>query len=238
VILALPRGGVPVAVEVAAALEAPLDLVLVRKIGLPARRELAMGAVVDGAHPIVVRNEDVIRRAGIGEAEFKTVCDRELAEMERRRERYLGNPPRVEVAGRTVIIIDDGVATGATIRAALRAIRMQRPGRLVLAVHGCADRCACRPAAGADHVVCLEDHDVFVAIGLYYAEFRQTTDLSTPWRAFPPRAGTGEGSSRPEKAGHRFRSLGSRAPPPHGEADARVLPVSIVRFAQGIAEGS
>jgi putative phosphoribosyl transferase len=117
VILALPRGGVPVAVEVAAALEAPLDLVLVRKIGLPARRELAMGAVVDGAHPIVVRNEDVIRRAGIGEAEFKTVCDRELAEMERRRERYLGNRPRVEVAGRTVIVIDDGVATGAIIRA-------------------------------------------------------------------------------------------------------------------------
>jgi putative phosphoribosyl transferase len=176
VILALPRGGVPVAAEVAAALEAPLDLVLVRKIGLPAEPELAMGAVVDGAAPIIVRNEDVIRGAGIDDAEFKAVCDRELAEIERRRECYLGDRPRVDVAGRTVIVIDDGVATGATIRAALRAIRMRKPGRLVLAVPvGSTDALAAlRQEAG--HVVCLEDHKPFGAIGVYYADFRQTTD--------------------------------------------------------------
>ena len=134
VVLALPRGGVPVAAEVAAALNAPLDLVLVRKIGVPFQPELAMGAVVDGGAPLVVRNEDVIRLAGIDEADFKAVCDSALAEIERRRQRYLGGRARVEVAGRTAIVIDDGIATGATTRAALRATRMRKPKRLVLAV--------------------------------------------------------------------------------------------------------
>jgi putative phosphoribosyl transferase len=100
VILALPRGGIPVAAEVAAALEAPLDLILVRKIGVPMQPELAMGAVVDGDAPIIVRNDDVIRLAGINESEFKAVCARELAEIERRRRRYLGNRARIGVAGR------------------------------------------------------------------------------------------------------------------------------------------
>ena len=134
VILALPRGGVPVAAEVAAALNAPLDLILVRKIGVPFQPELAMGAVVDGGAPIIVRNEDVIRHAGIDESEFKAVCDDEIAEIERRRQRYLGSRQRVDVSGRTAIVIDDGVATGATTRAALRATRMRKPKRLVLAV--------------------------------------------------------------------------------------------------------
>jgi putative phosphoribosyl transferase len=127
VILALPRGGVAVAAEVAAALEAPLDLILVRKVGLPSQPELAMGAVVDGADPILVRNQDVIRLAGVDEAEFNAVCDRELAEIKRRRARYLGSRERVELAHRVVIVIDDGIATGATTRAALRAIRMRDP---------------------------------------------------------------------------------------------------------------
>jgi putative phosphoribosyl transferase len=127
VILALPRGGVPVAAEVAATLKAPLDLILVRKIGVPFQPELAMGAVVDGGAPIIVRNEDVIRLAGIEEAEFKVICDSELAEIERRRQRYLGSRERVDIAGRTAIVIDDGVATGATTRAALRATRMRNP---------------------------------------------------------------------------------------------------------------
>jgi putative phosphoribosyl transferase len=133
-VLALPRGGVPVAAEVAAALDAPLDLILVRKVGVPFQPELAMGAVVDGSAPIVVRNEDIIRYTRIGEDEFQAVCDRELAEIERRRERYLGQRPRVEIAGRTAIVIDDGIATGATVRAALRAIRARNPRKLVLAV--------------------------------------------------------------------------------------------------------
>ena len=134
VILALPRGGVPVAAEVAAALNAPLDLILVRKIGVPFQPELAMGAVVDGGTPIIVRNEDVIQLAAIDESDFKAVCDSELAEIDRRRQRYLGSRERAGVAGRTAIVIDDGIATGATTRAALRATRMRNPKRLVLAV--------------------------------------------------------------------------------------------------------
>ena len=126
-ILALPRGGVAVAAEVAAALDAPLDLILVRKVGVPFQPELAMGAVVDGGASIIVRNEDVIEHVGIDEDGFKAVCDAEFAEIERRRERYLGDRERAEVAGRTAIVIDDGVATGATTRAALRATRMRNP---------------------------------------------------------------------------------------------------------------
>ena len=112
VVLALPRGGVIVAAEVAGALEAPLDLILVRKVGVPFQPELAMGAVVDGGAAIVVRNEDVIAHAGIGDAEFAAACDSELAEIERRRELYVGNSERAEIAGRTAIVVDDGVATG------------------------------------------------------------------------------------------------------------------------------
>ena len=176
VILALPRGGVPVAVEVAAALDAPLDLILVRKIGVPFQPELAMGAVVDGGAPIIVRNNDVIRLAGVAEAEFKIVCDRELAEIERRRHRYFGSRARIDVTGRTAIVVDDGVATGATTRAALQATRMRKPKKLVLAV-------PVAPADGldvlrdnADEVVCLETHDPFGAIGFYYWDFGQVSD--------------------------------------------------------------
>ncbi len=125
IVLALPRGGVPVAAEVAAALDAPLDLVLVRKIGLPGQEELAMGAVVDGGAPITVRNEDVILMAGIGEAEFSAVRDRELAEIERRRKHYIGTRARAEIKDHVAIVIDDGIATGATIRAALKALRLR-----------------------------------------------------------------------------------------------------------------
>jgi predicted phosphoribosyltransferase len=175
-ILALPRGGVPVAAEVASALNAPLDLLLVRKIGVPFQPELAMGAVVDGATPIVVRNEDVIRSAGIEEAEFKAVCDAELVEIERRRERYLGGRERVDVSGRTAIVIDDGIATGATTRAALRAVRMRHPKTLVLAVPVAPSESLSALRRETDEVVCLEDHDFFGAIGFYYRDFRQVSD--------------------------------------------------------------
>jgi putative phosphoribosyl transferase len=176
VILALPRGGVPVAAEVATALVAPLDLILVRKIGVPDQPELAMGAVVDGGDPIIVRNEDIIELAGIGQSEFKAVCDRELAEIERRRQRYLGNRQRADVAGRTAIVIDDGVATGATTRAALRATRMRKPKRLVLAVPVAPTHNLAALRADADDVVCLEDHEFFGAIGFYYLDFAQVLD--------------------------------------------------------------
>jgi predicted phosphoribosyltransferase len=124
---------VAVAAEVARALDAPLDLILVRKIGVPFQRELAMGAVVDGGTPLIVRNEDVIHLAGIEEPDFKAVCDRGLAEIERRRQLNLGPRERVEVADRIAIVVD-GIATGATTCAALRATCMRNPKRLVLAV--------------------------------------------------------------------------------------------------------
>jgi putative phosphoribosyl transferase len=176
VVLALPRGGVPVAAEIAAALLAPLDLVLVRKIGLPQQPELAMGAVVDGGHPLVVRNEEVIALGGIDQTEFEAVCQRELAEIERRRQRYLGGRPRVDVTGRVTIVVDDGIATGATTRAALRATRLRNPSRLVLAVPVAPTESLAAMREEADEVVCLEDHESFGALGYYYADFRQISD--------------------------------------------------------------
>ncbi len=176
VVLALPRGGVPVAAEVAAALHAPLDLILVRKIGVPIQPELAMGAVVDGGAPIIVRNEDVIKLADIDPAEFQAICNSELAEIERRRQRYLGSRPRVNIAGRTAIVIDDGIATGATTRAALRATRLRGPTKLVLAVPVAPTDTLAALRSDADEVVCLEDHEFFGAIGAYYADFGQISD--------------------------------------------------------------
>ena len=175
-ILALPRGGVPVAAEVAAALHAPIDLILVRKVGVPFQPELAMGAVVDGGSPIVVSNEEVIRLAHVDEATFKAVCDAELAEIERRRKRYLGRRPPLDVAGRTAIVVDDGIATGATIRAALRATRKRNPERLLLAVPVAPTESLDELRGEADDVVCLEDYELFDAIGFYYRDFRQLAD--------------------------------------------------------------
>ena len=188
VILALPRGGVTVAAEIALALAAPLDLILVRKIGVPQQPELAMGAVVDGGTPLIVRNEDVIALANVSESEFKAVCDSELAEIERRRERYLGNRERVDVAGRTAIIVDDGIATGATVRAALRATRLRKPSMVVLAVPVAPTDTIAQLRTEADGVVCLEDHIFFGAIGVYYADFRQVLDQTVinTLKRFPP----------------------------------------------------
>ena len=176
VVLALPRGGVRVAAKVAAALNAPLDLILVRKIGLPYQPELAMGAVVDGDKPLVVRNEYVIRSAGIAESEFNAVCDSELAEIERRRQRYLGSRERVEVAGRIAIVIDDGIATGATTRAALRATRSRKPEKLILAVPVAPADSLAVMQQEADEVICLEIYTDFGAIGFYYSNFRPVSD--------------------------------------------------------------
>ena len=134
-----------------------------------------MGAVVDGAS-IIVRNEDLIEHVGIDEDGFKAVCDAEFAEIDRRRERYLGNRERAEVAGRTAIVIDDGVATGATTRAALRATRMRNPKQLVLAVPVAPSDSLSELRREADDIVCLEDDSVFGAIGFYYRDFRQVSD--------------------------------------------------------------
>lgn len=176
VILAMPRGGVPVAAEVAAALHAPLDLVLVRKIGVPFQPELAMGAVVDGDSPIIVRNEDVIRMSGVADSEFTAVCEKELAEIERRRRIYLGERKPVEVANRPVILVDDGIATGATTRAALRGVRMRKPSEIVLAVPVAPTDTIEALESEADTILCLESYVDFGAIGYFYTDFTQVTD--------------------------------------------------------------
>jgi putative phosphoribosyl transferase len=187
VVFALPRGGVVVAAEVALALGSPLDLLLVRKIGVPQQPELAMGAVVDGGAPLVVRNEDVINVVDVSESEFRAVCDRELAEIERRRKHYLGDREPVDATGRTAIIIDDGIATGATVRAALRATRMRKPAKLVLAVPVAPTDTIGQLRAEADEVICLEEHAFFGAIGFYYSDFRQVSDKKVieTLKAFP-----------------------------------------------------
>lgn len=176
VVLALPRGGVPVAAEVADALGAPLDLVLVRKIGLPWQPELAVGAVVDGTDPVLVRNEDLIRSAGLSDQEFMSVCDAERAEIARRKTRYLGTRARAALADKVVIVVDDGIATGATMKAALRAIRRHGPKELVLAVPVAPADTLSELAPEVDALVCLVTPDPFGAIGYFYRDFRQVDD--------------------------------------------------------------
>jgi putative phosphoribosyl transferase len=175
-VLALPRGGVVMAAEVAAALAAPPRSHLVRKVGVAFQPKLAMGAVVDGGASIVVLNEDVIRHAGIEEADFAAACRSEFAEIERRHQLYLGGRERAEIGECTAIVIDDGVATGATTRAALRATRLRNPKRLVLAVSLAPTESLAELRQEADEVVSLEHHDMFGAIGHYYRDFRQIED--------------------------------------------------------------
>lgn len=177
-VLALPRGGVPVAYEVALALEAPLDLVLVRKIGAPQEPELAVAAVVDGVRAELVRNEELIAMLGVSETYLAREMARQLAEIERRRTAYLGDRPPVPLAGRTALIVDDGIATGATIRAAILAVRRAHPKRLVLAVPVAPPDTLERLRPEVDEIVCLEVHDPFRAIGGYYADFAQLDDAT------------------------------------------------------------
>jgi putative phosphoribosyl transferase len=176
VVLALPRGGVPVAAEIARALAAPLDLVLVRKIGVPWQPELALAAVVDGEHPEVIVNPDVWRMAGITEEAFKRLEERELAEIERRRARYLQGRDRVATTGTTAILVDDGIATGATVRAALRALRRSRPAHLVLAVPVAPEDTLRSLRHEVDEIVCPHTPYPFHAIGIFYRDFAQLTD--------------------------------------------------------------
>jgi len=192
-VLALPRGGVPVAAEVASRLHADLDLVIARKIGAPFQPELAMGAVVDGPEPITVRNEDVIALARVTNAAFESVRRRELTEIGRRRERYVGDRPRAKIEGRTAIVIDDGIATGATMRAALRAVRAQHPSKLVLAVPIAASDSLNTLRSEADEVVCLGGYEHFGAIGFFYRDFSPVSDeaVTDIMRAHPADAGAG-----------------------------------------------
>ncbi len=175
-VLALPRGGVAVGAEVARLLGAPMDVVLVRKIGAPWHEELAAGAVVDGDQPTLVLNRDVVRGYGIDESYLEAQKARQLEEIERRRRLYLGGRPRPEVAGRTAIVVDDGIATGATVRAALHAVRRASPRELVLAVPVASPEVLARLESEADRIVCLHAPDDLMAVGQYYRDFRQVED--------------------------------------------------------------
>ncbi|HLB03484.1 MAG TPA: phosphoribosyltransferase family protein [Gaiellaceae bacterium] len=176
IVLALPRGGVPVAFEIARALEAPLDLVLVRKIGAPDQPELAVGAVVDGEKTEIVVNEDVLEALALSESFVRECAAREIEEIERRRRLYLSGRDRVPVAGKTALVVDDGIATGATMRAALRAVRRRQPSRLVLAVPVAPAETVESLRSEVDEVVCLSTPSFFGAIGYFYHDFRQVDD--------------------------------------------------------------
>ena len=176
VVLALPRGGVPVGFEVAKALGAPMDLVLVRKIGVPWQPELAAAAVVDGDDPQIVENRDVMTALDLTEEFIKEEAARQLGEIERRRQVYLGSRARVDLKGRTAILVDDGVATGATTRAALKAVRRAAPERLVLAVAVAPPDTIEVLHEDADEIVCLATPAAFGGISMFYADFHQVGD--------------------------------------------------------------
>ena len=173
-VLALPRGGVPVGYEVARARGAPLDVFLVRKLGVPGYEELAMGAVATGG--VRVLNDEIVRGLGISEHGIDVAVAREMEELARRERLYRGDRPPPDVAGRTVILVDDGLATGATMRAAVAALREQQPTRIVVAVPTASpDTCEVLKAE-ADDVVCAITPEPFFAVGHWYEDFTQTTD--------------------------------------------------------------
>jgi len=174
IVLALPRGGVPVGYEVAQRLGAPLDVFVVRKLGVPGHEELAMGAIASGG--VRVLNQRVVQFMPINQAMIERVVARETEELRRREQLYRGDRPPPEVEGKTVILIDDGLATGATMRAAAEALRQRRPRRLIVAVPVAAPE-TCEEFRGVvDEIVCGRTPEDFVAVGMWYQDFSQTTD--------------------------------------------------------------
>jgi len=173
-VLGLPRGGVPVGFEVARALGAPLEVFLVRKLGVPGYEELAMGAVASGGGRVL--NDEIVHGLGISEHEIDAAVARELPELARREQLFRGDRPPPDIEGRTVILVDDGLATGATMRAAVAALRRQRPAGIVVAVPTASpDTCEALKAE-ADDVICAMTPDPFFAVGHWYDDFTQTTD--------------------------------------------------------------
>jgi putative phosphoribosyl transferase len=176
VVYALPRGGVPVAIEIAKGLNAPLDLLLVRKIGVPSQPELAAGAVVDGERPDLILNEDICRAAGLQESEVASLGAAELKEIERRRALYLRGKDPVPARGRTAILVDDGVATGASMEAAIAAVRRRAPDRIIVAVPVAARSSADVLQRLVDEVFFLNVPESFCGIGEFYRDFHQLDD--------------------------------------------------------------
>lgn len=174
-VLAVPRGGVPVALEIARALRAPLDLIVVRKVGFPGRPELAVAAIVDGDAPRIAWNRELLEAGRSSPSDFDAAIRAETKELARRRRAYLGDRTRVSIAGRTAIVVDDGAATGTSLRAALMGLRRLRPRAVIVAIPvGAAQAIA--ELADADEVVCLRRPYPFVAVGAHYADFRQVGD--------------------------------------------------------------
>lgn len=174
VVLGLPRGGVPVAYEVARALAAPLDVFLVRKLGAPMHEELAMGAIASGGVRVI--NREVVEELSIRQEQIDVTAARETVELQRRERSYRDGRPAPEVRGRIVILVDDGLATGTTMRAAVAALRQQGPERIVVAVPVAAGQSCADLAAEADEVVCARTPEPFYAVGLWYRDFAQTSD--------------------------------------------------------------
>ena len=235
VVLALPRGGVPVAVEVARALGAPLDVIVVRKLGVPVQPELGMGAIGEGDVRII--NPEVVAITHVTDAEIAAVERRERAELDRRARRFRGDRPRTPLAGRTAVIIDDGIATGSTARAACQVARAQGAARVVLAVPVAPPSACTALAADADEVICLETPGHFLAIGEWYQDFSQTSDrevvsllqraaaergpagAAQPAGAAYPAAGSG-GAEGPVPGAGPARPAGGPAPPAGGPSVA------------------
>jgi putative phosphoribosyl transferase len=174
IVLALPRGGVPVAFEVAEALDALLDVFIVRKLGVPIHEELAMGAIASGG--VRVLNYDIIERLGITEQMIEAVVEEEEQELRRRESRYRGGRPPLDVKSRTIILVDDGLATGATMRAAIQALRTEQPASIVVAVPIAAKETCHQLQSEADEVICAKTPEPLIAVGRWYSDFTQTTD--------------------------------------------------------------
>ena len=173
-VLALPRGGVPIAYEVARALRAPLDVFIVRKLGLPGHEEFAMGAIASGG--VRVLNDEAFSQMTIPPHVVDAVATREMRELERRERSYRGSKPPLDVRGKTVIVVDDGLATGSTMRAAVRALRQMEPAAIIVAVPVAAVQTCSEFRSEADDIVCLRTPEPFQAVGLWYEDFTQTTD--------------------------------------------------------------
>jgi putative phosphoribosyl transferase len=174
IVLALPRGGVPVGYEVAQAIHAPLDVFIVRKLGVPGREEYAMGAIASGGIRLV--DEHVVTQLHITERDIERVAEQEQRELERRERQYRGRRPQPDIAGRVAILVDDGLATGASMRVAVAALRQEHPGRIVVAVPVAPPETCDMLRREADHVVCAVTPEPFLAVGLWYEDFAQTTD--------------------------------------------------------------
>jgi putative phosphoribosyl transferase len=175
-VLALPRGGIPLGVEIARALGAPLDLVLVRKIGMPGQEELALAAIVEGDPPEVVINDEVMRFVRGAEDYVAGQAEAKRGELAERRRNYLGDRPRVPVSGRTVVLVDDGLATGTSARAAIRALRRQGAARIVVAVPVAPTDTVAEMRREADEVICLHASRDFRGVGAFYGDFHQLSD--------------------------------------------------------------